>query len=160
MNTRTAAAGLAILATSVGLTACGSSSSSDTKTTSADAGLSKSALIAKVDAICTKAITASQVVEAPASYDDPTVAAAYFDKIAPITAAETSAIVALQPADDVKADFADFTKAQQAANTLLQTIMKKADSKDPSGLDDLNKVAPAGQAVADAAQKLGAKTCG
>jgi hypothetical protein len=159
MNTRTAAAGLAILATSVGLTACGSSSSSST-TTSADEGLSKSALIAKVDAICTKAITASQAVEAPASYDDPTVAAAYFDKIAPITASETSALVALKPAGDVQGDYAEFTKAQQAANTLLQTIMKKADSKDASGLDDLNKVAPAGQAVADAAKQLGAKTCG
>jgi hypothetical protein len=159
MTTRTAAAGLAILATSVGLTACGSSSSSS-DSAKADDGLAKSALVAKVDAICTKAVTDSQAVAAPASYDDPTVAAAYFDKIAPITASETAALVALQPADDVKADYAAFTKAQQAANTLLQTIMKKADTKDASGLDDLKQVTPAGQAVAAAAKKLGATTCG
>lgn len=146
--------GAALAATAVGMAACGSSSD-----TSSDA-LSRSALVAKANAICTKAETDAKAVQAPTSYQDATVAARYFDQIAPITDAETKQLVALQPADDVKDDYAAFTKAQTDANTLLQSIRHKADTKDASGMDDLTKVAPAGDKVSAAATKLGAKTCG
>jgi cell fate (sporulation/competence/biofilm development) regulator YmcA (YheA/YmcA/DUF963 family) len=150
-----AAAAATIAAMSVGLAACGGSSSDSSSGT-----LSRSALITKAEAICTKAQTDAKAIEAPSDLTDPTVAAAYFDKIAPITQTETDALVALEPANDVKDDYTAFTKAQTDANDLLQTIKKKADSKDASGLEDLKKVAGAGDAVSTAAKKLGAKTCG
>jgi hypothetical protein len=159
MKWRSAAAGLTIAAMSIGVTACGSSDSDSGGSSSSDT-LSKSALLTKVDAICTKAQTDAQAVEAPASYEDPTVAAKYFDQVAPITDTETKALLALKPADAVKDDYAAFTQAQTEANDLLQTIKQKADSKDASGLDDLKKVAPAGEKVSAAAKKLGSKTCG
>jgi hypothetical protein len=158
MKWRSAAAGLTIAAMSIGMTACGSSS--DSGGSSSSDALSKSALLTKVDAICTKAQTDAQAIEAPASYQDPTVAAKYFDQVAPITDTETKALVALKPADEVKDDYAAFTRAQTEANDLLQTIKQKADSKDASGLDDLKKVQPAGEKVSAAAKKLGSKTCG
>jgi hypothetical protein len=158
MNWSSVAAGLTIVAMGVGVSACGSSSSSASD--DGAKGLDRSALTAKVDAICTKAITASQKIEAPASFEDAAVAAKYFDAVAPITDAETKAIAALEPADEVKADFTAFSKAQDEANALLQTIKEKADSQDASGMDDLQKVAPAGEKVAAAAKKLGATTCG
>jgi hypothetical protein len=158
MKWRSAAAGLTIAAMSIGVTACGSSS--DSGGSSSSDALSKSALLTKVDAICTKAQTDAQAIEAPASYQDPTVAAKYFDQVAPITDTETKALVALKPADEVKDDYAAFTRAQTEANDLLQTIKQKADSKDASGLDDLKKVQPAGEKVSAAAKKLGSKTCG
>jgi hypothetical protein len=154
MNTRNAAAGLAIMVAGVGLSACGSSSDSG------DKGLSRSALVAKANAICKKAQTSAEAIQAPASFADPTTAAAYFDQIAPLTETETNDLLALKADDDAQADFAAFTKAQSAANDLLQTIKGKADSKDASGLDDLKKVQPAGDRVAAAAKKLGATTCG
>ena len=163
MNFSSVAAGLAIVAMGVGVSACGSSSDSasgGSGDSSASKGLSRTALTAKVDAICTKAVTDSQQITAPTSFADAAVAAKYFDQVAPITASETKAILALEPADDVKADFTAFTTAQSEANDLLQTIKSKADSQDASGMDDLKQVAPAGEKVAAAAKKLGATTCG
>jgi hypothetical protein len=158
MKWRSAAAGLTIAAMSIGVTACGSDS--DSSSSSSSDTLSKSALVTKMDAICTKAQDDAKAIEAPASYEDPTVAAAYFDQVAPITDTETRQLAALEPADDVKDDYAAFTQAQTEANALLQTIMKKADSKDATGLDDLKKVEPAANKVSAAAKKLGSKTCG
>jgi hypothetical protein len=146
--------GAALAATAVATAACGSSSDKG-----GDA-LSRSAIVAKANAICTKAETDAKAVQAPASYRDATVAARYFDQIAPITDTETRALVALKPADDVRDDYAAFTRAQTDANTLLQSIRHKADTRDASGMDDLNRVAPAGDRVSAAATKLGAKTCG
>ena len=157
MKWRSAAAGLTIAAMSIGVTACGGSDSGGSSSSDA---LSKSALLTKVDAICTKAQTDAQAIQAPASYQDANVAAKYFDQVAPITDTETKALLALEPADEVKDDYAAFTQAQTEANDLLQTIKKKADSKDASGLDDLKKVQPAGEKVSAAAKKLGSKTCG
>ena len=151
-----AAAAATIAAMSVGLAACGSSSSGSSSSDT----LSRSALVSKAEAICTKAQTDAKAITPPTDLTDPTVAAAYFDKVAPITQTETDALTALKPADEVKDDYAAFTKAQTDANDLLQTIKKKADAKDASGLDDLKKVAGAGDAVSTAAKKLGAKTCG
>ena len=48
---------------------------------------------------------------------------------------------------------------QTAANDLLQSIRKKADDKDASGLQDLTKLVPAGKLVTAAAKKVGATSC-
>lgn len=151
----------AALAVTLGLAACGSSdSSSSTSTPAKAAGLPRAELAKQANAICKTANTAATAVPAPASYEDPAQAAAYFEKIAPITATETKALLALQPADDVKDDYAAFTAAQSEANDLLQRILAKARAKDASGLDDLAKVKPAGAKVAAAARTVGATGCG
>jgi hypothetical protein len=159
MNLRRLGRGLAITSLSVGLAACGSSSSSSSTAASGGATLAKAALIAKANSICSTAESASSAVPAPASYADPAVAAAYFDKIAPITDKETQDLLALQPASEVQAAYATFTAAQRASDTLLRTIRQKADAKDPSGQQDLAKAPAAGQRVADAATALGATVC-
>ncbi len=147
----TFAVALSGLAASLG--ACGGGGGDD--------GLSRSAISSKASAICAKAQTQARAIPAPSADDmqNPTVAAAYFDKIAPITAKETTDLKALNAADDVSSDWNALVAAQEQANTLLQTIKRKADSQDPSGLQDLGKVASAGQKVSDAAKKVGASSC-
>jgi hypothetical protein len=159
MNVNRLGGGLAIAAASVGLAACGSSSSTSSSTVAGGGGLTRAALVARANSICATAQAASSAVAAPASYADAKVAAAYFDKIAPITDKETQDLVALQAAGEAQSDYAAFTGAQQASDALLQTIRQKADAKDPSGQQDLAKAPAVGQKVADAANALGAKTC-
>ncbi|MDQ6805966.1 MAG: hypothetical protein M3065_13590 [Actinomycetota bacterium] len=148
IRTRTAL----VVALGVGLSACGGSSSSSS-------GLSRAQLIAKANAICVTAKKSAGAVAAPSSFQNPTVAAAYFDKIAPITDKETQSLGALQPADSVKTDWTAFVNAQKAADALLQTIKHKADTKDASGFADLQKVAPTSKTFVNAASKLGATGC-
>jgi hypothetical protein len=133
-----------------GLAACGGSSSTT---------LSRTELVSKANAICTTAQTSAKAVPQPASIQDAGQAAAYFDKIGPIAEIETSDLQALKPDSSAAPDWNAFISAQQAANTLLQTIRKKADAKDPSGLQDLGKIQGAGQQVASTATKLGGTVC-
>jgi hypothetical protein len=141
---------IAAAACGTALPACGGSSSNT---------LSRSELVSKANAICTTAQTAAKAVPQPASIQAAGQAAAYFDKIGPITDTETTQLQALKPDSSVAPDWNAFISAQQAANTLLQTIRKKADAKDPSGLQDLGKIQGAGQQVASTATKLGATVC-
>jgi hypothetical protein len=159
MNLKKLGGSLAVASLTVGLTACGSSSKSTTATTAGPATLTKAALVAKANSICTTAQAAATAVPAPASYANAQVAAAYFDKIVPITDKETQDLLALAPDADAQVLYARFTAAQQASDTLLQTIRQKADAKDPSGQQDLAKAPAVGQKVADAATALGAGVC-
>ncbi len=142
---------IAAAASGTALAACGGSSSSST--------LARSELVSKANAICTTAQTAAKAVPQPASIQAAGQAAAYFDKIGPITDTETTRLQALKPDSSAAPDWSAFISAQQAANTLLQTIRRKADAKDPSGLQDLGKIQGAGQQVASTATKLGATVC-
>ncbi|HEU0316247.1 MAG TPA: hypothetical protein VFR49_02890, partial [Solirubrobacteraceae bacterium] len=90
---------------------------------------------------------------------DPAAAAAYFDKLFPITERETSAIKALRPARAAANDWQAFVAAQVAADQLLLRLKREADARDPTGLAGLQQVQPVGQRVARAARKLGAPTC-
>jgi hypothetical protein len=132
------------------LAACGGSSSNT---------LSRGELVKTANAICATAQTQAKAVPPPASIQDASQAAPYFDQIAPIAARETSQLQALKPDSASGADWNAFITAQQAANTLLQSIRQKADAKDPSGLQYLAKIQPAGQQVATTATKLGASVC-
>jgi hypothetical protein len=164
MKTTRIAGGLAVVALTAGLSACGSSSSKSTTATTtattAAAGLARAELAAKADMICATAQAQAGRYPAPANIAaDAAAAAAYFDKIFPITDAETKAIQALPPAADVAADWRAFVNAQVAADQLLLMLKQKADAKDPSGLALLAKEQPAGARVAKAASKIGANTC-
>lgn len=138
------------MAASLGLDACGGSGDSD---------LSRSDLIAKADTICSKETADVNAVKAPKSLADSNVAAAYFDKVAPIIHKSTQDLAALKPAKDVKSDWEDFIAKSRTADDLVQTVMKKADAKDTSGLKDLRKITDVGNAVDAAATKVGTTKC-
>jgi hypothetical protein len=162
MKTTRIAGGLAVLGLAAGVSACGSSSSSSSSSSAAAgaSGLSRAELAAKANMICATAKAQSGTITAPANIGaDAAAAAAYFDKIFPITDAETKEIQALQPAPAAAADWQSFVAAQVAADQLLLRLKTNADAKNPKGLADLAKVQPAGQKVAAAATKVGATTC-
>jgi hypothetical protein len=149
MDWRPRLGGLAAIATMVALLAgCGGSS-----------GLSRAQLVAKADAICATAQASASAVPSPSDLTDETAAAAYFDKIAPITDQETHDLSALKADGSAASDWNAFISAQTQANALLQTLKAKADAKDPSGQQDLARVTTVGDRVLATASKLGAATC-
>jgi hypothetical protein len=99
------------------------------------------------------------VVPSPSNLQDPSAAAGYFDKIAPLTAKETADLAALKPDASVANQWNTFIAAQKSANDLLQKIKAKADAKDASGLQYLRQVPAAGTRVQVAATKSGATIC-
>jgi hypothetical protein len=134
---------------SASLAACGSSSS----------GLSKSALVSKANSICAAAVSQSSGIQAPQSFQNPTVVAAYLNKIEPITASATSKLEALKPASSVKPQWDSYIAARKYGLNLLKTLQQKAITKDPSGLADLQKVPAMQQRIVAAANALGASEC-
>lgn len=137
-----------LLATGALMGGCGGSS-----------GLSRAQLVAKANSICAKTQAAASAVPSPSNLGDVSAAAAYFDKIAPITDKETHDLSALKPDGAAATDWNAFIDAQIKANTLLQTLKAKADAKDASGLQDLGNVTAVGNRVVATATKLGAATC-
>jgi hypothetical protein len=138
----------ALIAATALLAGCGGSS-----------GLSRARLVAKANAICASTQAAARAVPSPANLTDPTAAAGYFDKIAPLTDKETHDLAALKADGAAAKDWNAFIAAQTQANALLQTLKAKADAKDPSGVQELSKVTTVGDRVLATASKLGATTC-
>jgi hypothetical protein len=130
---------------------CGGSSGSDK--------LSRKQIDAKASSICQAATNQGKSIKTPASLQDANVAAAYFDKVEPIVDKATGKLQALKPDGSVSADWTAYMKARQAAGALLKTIRHKADTKDASGLKDLQRAPALGQKEADAARKVGAPAC-
>jgi hypothetical protein len=71
----------------------------------------------------------------------------------------TTKLAALKPASSVQSDWAAFMTLRQQETALLQTIRRKADAKDASGLVDLRSEPPLGTKVDEAATKVGATAC-
>jgi len=140
---------LCVACGALAIAACGSSGGT----------LNRSELVSKANSICSGAQKSASAVPSPTNLTDATVAAAYFDKIAPITDKETSDLAALHADGSASGDWGAFLSAQKTANGLLQTIRRKADAKDASGLQDLRQVPAAGDRVRTTALKLGAATC-
>jgi hypothetical protein len=122
-------------------------------------GLSSTALVSKANAICSSTQKSAGAIPSPANLQDASSAAAYFDKIAPLTAKETSDLAALKPDRSAAKDWNAFIAAQKSANDLLQKIKAKADAKDASGLQYLRQVPAVGTRVQGAATKVGATVC-
>jgi hypothetical protein len=139
----------------LGLVACGGS---DDKS-SDDSKLSRTELAAKADAICKTGETDAESVTTPASFDDPTAAAAYFEKIVPLHQKQTDSLAALKPDDAAKADWDAFMKTQNANQQLLNTILAKAKAKDATGQQDLQQFTVKSQEFAAAAKKIGSDEC-
>jgi len=142
----------AIAVVSVGLGACGSSDKKSSSSGGGDA-LSRSALVAKIDSICTATLAETNKVKAPTDIQDPVQAAKYFDALVPLADKETADLAALKGDDEVKADLAAFVSVEQKADALVQTIRKKADAQDKSGLQDLQKLGPLGNQVTRGSQE-------
>jgi hypothetical protein len=130
---------------------CGSSSSSDK--------LSRKQLTAKASAICQAATNQGKAVKAPSSFQDANAAAAYFDKVEPIVSKATAKLASLTPDDTVSSDWNAYMKVRRDSGALLKTIRHKADTKDASGLKDLQRAPALGAKEASAARKLGAPAC-
>ncbi|HEX3706623.1 MAG TPA: hypothetical protein VHV76_08340 [Mycobacteriales bacterium] len=122
-------------------------------------GLSKSAIDSKANAICAAENSARDAIPQPSDLGDATRAAAYFDRIEPVVVAATTKLSALKAASSVQNDWGAFFTLRQQETTLLQTIRRKADAKDASGLVDLKSEPPLGTKVDEAATKVGATAC-
>ncbi len=140
----------ALAATVLALAACGGEDSS---------GLNRDDLTAQANDICKKIETQGKKIAEPTDITDASQAAAYFDEAAPLIQQQVDELSALEPDDEVKADYDAFMVQQNAANELVQTIRKKADAADPSGMEDLAKMDPLGAKVESSAKKLGATDC-
>lgn len=156
---------LAVLVTSASVAACGGSSSSSSSasasasSTSSSSGLSRTEIVAKANAICAAGSAAGKAIPAPASFQDATVAAKYFNAVVPIVTRSLSQLEVLKPDSSVSADWNAYMAQRRLGVTLLETIQRKANAKDPSGLKDLQQ-APAMQArLVSLAKAVGATKC-
>jgi hypothetical protein len=141
---------LGITVAGVALVGCGSSSNS---------GLQRSALVAKANAICASANTQANAIRQPSSFQNPAVAAAYFDKIEPIAFSSTEQLQKLSPDSSVSADWSAYMTARKNGLSLLQTLDAKAHARDVSGLRDLKRLPTVSAQLAAIASKLGASDC-
>jgi hypothetical protein len=126
---------------------------------SSHSGLTRSQIVAKANAICAAAVAAGSKIQQPSNFGDANAAAAYFNQIEPTTASATSKLAALTPDSGVKADWTAYITQRKAGLELLQTLQRKANAKDVSGLNDLKRVPQVEQQIVAAATKLGAKEC-
>jgi hypothetical protein len=121
--------------------------------------LSHSQLDAKANAICQNVLTQGKAIPVPSNFQDANQAAAYFDRIEPLVAAGSAKLAQLKPSANDAANWNSFITLRAQGLALLKTIRHKADTKDPSGLQDLAK-SPASQAkIQAAARTVGATTC-
>jgi hypothetical protein len=141
---------LTVTALGAAIGGCGGSSSST---------LTRAQLDTKANAICAASNAKIATVHQPPSLQDANVAAAYFDKIEPIVADASAKLGALKPDSGAAADWNSYISLRTQGLTLLQTLKHKADTKDPSGLQDLAKVPALQQKIVAAAATAGAKTC-
>jgi hypothetical protein len=121
------------------LAACGGSSSGR---------LPKTELAAKVNGACSSYTRASTAVPQPADIvSNPASAAAYLGKLRPLVESEHSAIAALRPAAQLRAQFEQFQAASTHQLGLFEAALAKAHARDPSGVRELTAAARYKQTV-------------
>ncbi|MGH2839753.1 MAG: hypothetical protein ACRDKY_02880 [Solirubrobacteraceae bacterium] len=139
------------VAVSLGFAACGGDG---------DDKLSRSELAKKADAICAESKAASLKHKLPRDFArDPVVAAAYLNKIVPITRKQTDEFAKLKPEDDIKDEWNQLVERQKQANETLKTVRDKAEAKDPSGVEDLAKAERVSAKFVQEAKAVGATGC-
>ena len=119
-------------------------------------GLSKEELGSQANTICEKAEADAEKLGDPGNPNDPEAAAAYLAKVAPIAERQLADLKELEPAEDVKADWDAFIAKEQEITTVLQTALRKARARDPSGLADLQRIGTLADEVESAGAKVGA----
>ena len=147
------AAGAAAL--TLAIAGCGGSSSGSSS------GLSKAQLASKTDAICSSASAQIKNIQVPGDLTTNRSAAAhYFDQIAPLYEQAILQFRALKPAPSVAAQWDSTVTKFAAVKVLVDDLKAKADSGDRSGIALLNQIRPLTSAANQAANALGATTCG
>jgi hypothetical protein len=137
------------------LAGCGSSSSGG-------GGLTRLELDARANTLCREATDAVKAVGAlpPDFQTNPVSAAAYLDKVGPITDKTVIALAALIPDSSVRSQWADFIAKNRAAQQALDNARVKAHRDDPSGLQDFRAATgPLTQTVDASALAVGATAC-
>lgn len=145
----------ALIAVSLGLAACGSSDDKD----SSDSPLARTALVAKINAICATSQKEAAAIKAPDDISDSKAAAEYFGKAVPVAVGQNDEIAKLKPDAEAKADYDAFLALERQATKLLESLRDKAKANDASGIEDLKKLQPFSKQIAASATKLGADTC-
>jgi hypothetical protein len=93
-------------------------------------GLSKEELVAKANAICQKAESDFDKVKQPSSLSDPDAASKYFDQLVPIAEKQLTDLRALEPPDEIKADYDAFVAANDKFVKQLKELVAAAKAKD------------------------------
>jgi ABC-type sugar transport system substrate-binding protein len=132
--------------------ACGKSSDDDDK-------LSRTALPPKANPICAKAATALTAVRQPIGFTNPAQAGTYFRAVQRIRKKAARDLGKLEPDDDVKADYDAYLEAQSEELELVDRIVKKAEARDRSGLQDIKQLRPLARKRSAAARKTGLISC-
>jgi len=136
---------------------CGSSSSG-----SGSSGLSRAQIDASANKLCQEATAQIRAVGAlPADFrTNPTSAAAYLDKTAPIADKTVAALSALTPSASVKDQWNDFILKNRSAQQALDSARARAHAQDPSGLADFEAATGRlSQKLDVAARAVGATGC-
>jgi len=146
------------IAVTAALTAVGCGSSSG----SGASGLSRAQIDASANKICEEATAQIRAVGAlPADFRaNPTSAAAYLDKVTPITDKAVAALSALTPSSSVKDRWNDFILKNRSAQQALDSARARAHARDPSGLADFEAATGRlSQKLDVAARTVGATGC-
>jgi hypothetical protein len=140
---------LGALTGALAVTGCGGGSKS----------LSKADLAKQAGDICAKASKDISAIQPPSNLQDASAAAAYFSKVAPIGENAMKKLKALKPPDSDKDAWNTYISKQQAETDLIVQLFHKAQKKDRSGLQDLQKVPALDRQVNAAAKAAGVPGC-
>ncbi len=154
MNMKTPVALLAAVA-ALGLAACGS----DDKSDGGGGKLAKTELVKQASAICTASEAKIKGIKQPSNIADANEAAPYFAEISKVAQEQHTKLKALQPADDVKADYDTFLAEEEKAFALLSGLATAAKEKDAAKGAQLMKQVQDNTTYEAAASKLGLKSC-
>lgn len=149
MNWRKTIASLSVLVTVATPAACGGGSS----------GLSRTDLVAKGNAICATDKAKIDAIAQPADLSDANQAAPFFDQVVPIIDSQVAALVALKPADSVRSAWDPFIANVRRYGQIADTIKRKADAHDASGLTDLQTLSTVNTTLDGQSRSLGLTAC-
>ncbi len=155
MTPRRACVAIALMAALM-VAGCGSSSSNGAS------GLSRTQIDASANKVCEEATAKIQAVGAlPADFrTNPTSAAAYLDKVTPITDRAVAALSALTPSSSVKNQWNEFILKNRSAQQALDSSRARAHARDASGLADFEAATGRlSQKLDAAARAVGATGC-
>jgi outer membrane PBP1 activator LpoA protein len=145
------------------LAACGGSDGSSSRKSTAAAApkpLTRSALVARANAICRRAKTKIDAVDVPSNIQDATQAAKYFSQVSDLSDATMADLRRLKAPASIAADWTAYIGKQQEYINLIHTLRDKAEAGDRSGLRDLQRAPTLNRQTNAAANKVGAKVCG
>ncbi len=145
-KTRTASTTAIVVGALVAVAACGKSSDDDDK-------LSRTALPPKANPICAKAAEELTAVRQPIGLTNPAQAGDYFRSFQRIRGKVVRELEKLEPDNDVKKDYDAYLAAQSEELELVDTIVKKAEARDRSGLRDIKRLEPLAKKRRAAARK-------